>query len=90
MASHFNAVDALRRACKQHGIPIAEAALRWLRNHSLLKDAREDGIVLGVTALDHLRSNLDACEGGALPEEIVRACDKAWEIARFDGTAYFP
>jgi len=67
-----------------------EAALRWLKHHGLMKGAHNDGIVLGVTTLGHLLSNLQACEAAELPESIVAAYDKAWEMSRLDCPEYFP
>jgi len=89
-ASYFEAVEEIRNPCRSHGIPMAEGALRWLEHHSLMKEAHSDGIVIGVTTMDHFLSNLRACEGAELPEAILAAYDRAWEITRLDSPDYFP
>lgn len=88
--SYFKALEEVRNPCRSRGIPMAEAALRWLKHHSLMKGAENDGIVIGVTAMEHLASNLQACEADKLPESIITAYEKAWEITRLDCLDYFP
>ena len=90
IGSYFKALEEVRDPCRLHGIPMAEAALRWLKHHSLMKGAQNDGIVIGVTAMDHLLSNLQAYERAELPEAIVTGCDKAWKITQPDCPEYFP
>lgn len=48
-----------------------------------------DGIVLGVSSFDQLVQNVEACEKGPLPGEVVQTLDKAWEIARGDASTYW-
>ena len=88
-ASYFNAVEEIRKPCNSHGIAMAEAALRWIKHHSTMKGTCNDGVIVGVTSIDHLRANLQACEAAELPPAIVEAYDKAWEIAKFDCPQYF-
>ena len=89
-ASYFDAIEEIRNPCRLHGIPMVETALRWLNHHSLMRGAQNDGIVIGVTTMDHLMSNLQACEGTGLPEAIVAAYDRAWKITQLDCPEYFP
>jgi aflatoxin B1 aldehyde reductase len=89
-ACYFDAIEEIRNPCRLHSTPMAEAALRWLNHHSLMRGARNDGIVLGVTTMEHLTSNLHACKDTVLPEAIVEAYDRAWKIARLDCPEYFP
>ena len=87
--SYFNALEEIRNPCKVHGIPMAEAALRWLKHHSLMKGADNDGIIVGVSSIDHLKANLQVSEAAELPRTIVDAYDKAWEITKIDCPQYF-
>ena len=68
---------------------MAEAAYRWLANHSCMKDGMGDGILLGASRQEQLVQNLEAADKGALPDGIIAAMDEAWEIARPDSPAYF-
>jgi len=66
---------------------MANAALRWLIHHSCLTDG--DGIILGASKHVQLVANLAAWQSGPLPEELVAACDRAWEAARPACEPYF-
>lgn len=87
--SYFDAVDEIRKACETEGIPMAEAAYRWLAYHSCLDASKGDGILLGASRLEQMTQNMTAVEKGELPQPILDAMDAAWEIARPDSPAYF-
>jgi aflatoxin B1 aldehyde reductase len=88
-ASYFKALEGIRNACKLSQISMADAALRWMKHHSVLKGAHEDGIIFGATCIDHFKENLRAFEAAKLPESIVDSYDKAWETTRSDCPKYF-
>ena len=87
--SYFDAVEQIRKACETEGILMAEAAYRWLVNHSCMKDDMGDGILLGASKQEQLQQNLEASDKGPLPDCVLAAMDEAWEIARPDSPAYF-
>ena len=87
--SYFDAVEQIRTACETEGIPMVEAAYRWLCNHSQLDAAKGDGILLGASSLPQMEQNLSAARKGPLPQSILDAMDVAWEIAKPDSPAYF-
>lgn len=87
--SYFDAVEQIRGACEAEGIPMAEAAYRWLANHSCMSPDRNDGILLGASRQEQLRQNLEAADKGPLPDGILAAIDEAWEVAKPDSPAYF-
>jgi len=87
--SYFNAVDAIREACEAEGIPMVEAAYRWLCNHSKLDASQGDGILLGASRITQMEQNMEAAQKGKLPQTILDAMDGAWEIAKPDSPAYF-
>eukprot|EP00930_Biecheleria_cincta_P014187 TRINITY_DN12310_c0_g1_i1.p1 TRINITY_DN12310_c0_g1~~TRINITY_DN12310_c0_g1_i1.p1 ORF type:complete len:419 (+),score=80.60 TRINITY_DN12310_c0_g1_i1:122-1378(+) len=66
---------------------LVNVSLRWLIYHSCLEGG--DGIILGVSKSTHLVANLAAWQAGPLPEEMVKACDAAWEAARPACESYF-
>lgn len=87
--SYFDAVDEIRMACEKEKIPMAEAAYRWLAFNSKLNATKGDAIIIGASKISQMTQNIEALDKGPLPESILYALDKAWEIARPDSPAYF-
>lgn len=87
--SYFDAVDAIKQACDAEGIPMVEAAYRWLVNHSMMDAEKGDGILLGASRIEQMTQNMAAAQKGDLSQSILDAMDAAWEIARPDSPAYF-
>ncbi len=87
--SYFNAIDGIRKACETEGIPMVEAAYRWLCNHSMMNASKDDGILLGASKMSQMTQNMEAVRKGKLPQLILDAMDVAWEIAKPDSPAYF-
>lgn len=87
--SYFDAVDAIKQACDAEGIPMVEAAYRWLVNHSMMDAEKGDGILLGASRIEQMTQNMAAAQKGVLSQSILDAMDAAWEIARPDSPAYF-
>ena len=54
----FAALEVIRGACDSAGITMANAALRWITHHSLLKGATDDGIIIGASSAKQLTDNL--------------------------------
>ena len=87
--SYFDAVDEIKQACEKEGIPMVEAAYRWLVNHSSMDASQGDGILLGASRIEQMEQNMVAAKKGPLPQTILDAMDEAWEIAKPDSPAYF-
>lgn len=87
--SYFDAIGEIMKACEAENIPMAEAAYRWLVNHSMIKSELGDGILLGASSIEQLEQNMVAATKGELPQSILDAMDSAWEIAKPDSPAYF-
>lgn len=87
--SFFDALDILLSACSDEAIKVADAAYRWLAFHSKLKEEAGDGILLGISKIEHLRQNLKAIDDGPLPDKILTAFDSAWEETKADSPEYF-
>ena len=85
----FEAMDLILQACAASGdIPPAEAALRWMMYHSGLSGARGDAIIIGASKVEHFDANMSALAAGPLPQEVVDAYDKGWELCRPVAPAY--
>lgn len=87
--SYFDAVEEIKQACEMEGIPMVEAAYRWLVNHSSMDASQGDGILLGASRIEQMEQNMAAAKKGPLPQTILDAMDAAWEIAKPDSPAYF-
>jgi aflatoxin B1 aldehyde reductase len=48
-----------------------------------------DGVVIGVSSLAQLESNLEDLEKGPLPEDVVKAFDEAWMLTKADAVFYW-
>lgn len=78
----FAALALIEPVAHRHGLTLLEVALRWCVHHSLLKvrgGGGRDGVIIGVSSLAQLESNLTDLEKGPLPDEVVQTLDKAWE-----------
>lgn len=86
----FEALSIIEPVAQKHGLTLPETALRWVHHHSKLniKDGR-DGIIIGVSSLAQLESNLEDVQKGPLPEEVVQALDKAWLITKATTSEYW-
>lgn len=87
--SYFDAVDEIRKACDEEGVPMVEAAYRWLCNHSKMDATKGDGILLGASRIEQMEQNMEAAKKSELPQSILDAMDGAWEIAKPDSPAYY-
>ncbi|HSB04309.1 MAG TPA: aldo/keto reductase [Thermodesulfobacteriota bacterium] len=88
-ATHFGAVDLIRRTCEAEGSTMADCALRWMKHHSFLRGVHGDGYIIAATSLDQFKNNLESCSGKELPAGLIRIFDDAWEIVRPDCPHYF-
>ncbi|KAF3018996.1 hypothetical protein E8E14_012843 [Neopestalotiopsis sp. 37M] len=86
--SVFAAVSVIRQAMTKHGLTEVQCALRWLEHHSKLQTSG-DAIIVGASSAAQLEDNLQALEQGPLPDDVVDALDRAWEIAKGSSWNYF-
>jgi aflatoxin B1 aldehyde reductase len=82
--AYFEAIETAKQVSDRAGVPLADAAIRWLMRHSMT-----DGILLGASKIKHLEQNLNACNTKRLSPSLIRALDKAWEIAKPACQRYF-
>ncbi|KAH0843119.1 Aflatoxin B1 aldehyde reductase member 2 [Fonsecaea pedrosoi] len=86
----FNALAIIQPIAEKSGLTLLETALRWCVHHSALKlTDGNDGIIIGVSSLKQLDSNLTDLEKGPLPEEVVKAIDEAWDSLKSRAANYF-
>lgn len=90
--STMDALAIVEPVAKANGIPLIEVGLRWCIHHSKLRTPAKggnDGVILGISSYNQLEQNVEACEKGPLPDEVVEALDKAWERTRGDAPTYW-
>jgi len=68
---------------------MAEVALRWISNHSMMKRECGDAVLIGASSLDHIKQNLVDLEKGSLPEEVLQVLDAAWLEVQPYASKYF-
>ena len=88
-SSYFDGIRIVKEVCEKEGISIVEATYRWMAFHSMLNETRGDGLIMGFSKFSQLQQNIEAIKQGVLPESIVSAFSKAWELCRFDAPEYF-
>ncbi|KAI9061865.1 Aldo/keto reductase [Trametes sanguinea] len=86
---YFRALAHVEGVARERGLGMAEVALRWLAWHSLLTRGEGDAVLVGASSVGHVEQNLADLEKGPLPEEVVKALDKAWLSVSPYATDYF-
>jgi len=86
---YFNVLQKLRDACREHDLKPTSAAIGWLLNHSKLESGKGDGIILGVSRMEHLTENMNACGQVPLDQSILDILDEGWEIIKPNCFRYF-
>jgi len=75
--TNFDAVEELAGACAEAGRSMVSTALGWLLHHT-----KADGVILGASRLEQLQENIAAAEEGPLSDDLLAACDRAWDRVR--------
>ncbi|XP_058531949.1 aflatoxin B1 aldehyde reductase member 3 [Ochotona princeps] len=90
---HFKGIElvqkALQAAYGANAPSLTSATLRWMYHHSQLKDAHGDAVILGLSSLQQLETNLAAVKEGPLKSEVVEAFDQAWNLVAHKCVNYF-
>ncbi|MCJ1289591.1 hypothetical protein MMC34_001124 [Xylographa carneopallida] len=80
----FDALRLIEPVAQKHNLTLLEIALRWCVHHSALKmtNGGRDGVIIGVSSLSQLKSNLTDLEKEPLPDEVVKVLDEAWLVTK--------
>lgn len=87
--AYFDALDVVRPVAQKLGMTTAEAAVRWVSHHSLMKKEHGDAVIIGASSAAQLEDNLANLEKGPLPEEMVKAFDEGWAIVKGVCSPYY-
>jgi aryl-alcohol dehydrogenase-like predicted oxidoreductase len=79
----FAAVTQLDDVARSAGMTLIELSLRWL-----LSRPHVDGVLLGVSSLEHLRANVAALDGPAPDEDTLARIDEVWAGLRGAAPGY--
>jgi aryl-alcohol dehydrogenase-like predicted oxidoreductase len=79
----FEAVAALDDIARAAGMTLIELSLRWL-----LSRPHVDGVLLGVSSLEHVRSNVAALDGPAPDADTLARVDEVWAGLRGAAPGY--
>ena len=74
---NFEVVEQLGRLADDAGISLGELSFRWLTSHPFV-----DAVIMGVSKIEHLESNLKSIEARDLGEGMLKACDELWQRIR--------
>lgn len=87
----FDALKLIEPVVQKHNLTMLETALRWVHHHSALKieNGGRDGVLIGVSSISQLKSNLADLEKGPLPDEVVAVLDEAWLITKATTANYW-
>jgi len=78
----FEASQRIQEAAKKHGLTGHATALRWAIHHSDLSGQHGDAIIIGASSISQLKENLEICDQGTLPEEVVQTIDEVWSSVK--------
>lgn len=88
--STFEALKIIEPVVQEHGLTMVETAIRWVVHHSALNVVDgDDGVIIGVSNIGQLESNLKDAEKGPLPKPVLDALDKAWLVSKPDTPNYW-
>ncbi|RDW69223.1 hypothetical protein BP6252_08243 [Coleophoma cylindrospora] len=85
---YFESLGLLKSAAESHGMTLAQASLRWLKHHSMLKQDLGDAIIIGASNIKHLEENLSDLEQGPLPEDMLELFQEAWANCKGSAAKY--
>ena len=90
---HFEAIERLKQLLAEHHpdetVGVAEAAFRWIYNHSALDAEKGDAVIIGSSRLAQLEMNLELAGKGPLAQPIVDFFDQWWKNTKHLCPNYF-
>ncbi len=86
---YFGVLQQLDEACAESGLSQTQAAMGWLQQHSKMQAESGDGIILGVSKIEHLSTNLIACAQAPLDASLLEVYDRGWDLIRPNCFRYF-
>ncbi|CAI7566582.1 unnamed protein product [Penicillium pancosmium] len=84
----LDAVNLISPIAVKYNLTLPEIAFRWLNHHSQLRLGK-DGILIGVSSIEQLHSNIEATRKGGLPGEVVDTLDEAWMCVKATSADYW-
>lgn len=70
---NFKAISQLEEIAKEAGISLIELSMRWVATHDYVTS-----VIMGASKMGHLKENISLLDKGALPRELMAACDEVY------------
>jgi len=86
---YFEAISRLAEAVGSSNLSMTGAALSWLKHHSSLDSGSGDGIILGISKMEHLKKNLEYVENPQLPADTAQVFNEVWDLIKGYCPKYF-
>ncbi len=71
---NFSAIERLSQIAEAAGMNVRELALRWCATRPFIAS-----MLLGVSKLEHLESNVRAIEDAVITPDVEEACNQVWK-----------
>jgi aryl-alcohol dehydrogenase-like predicted oxidoreductase len=81
--AQFAAVGCLQTIADDAGLTLIELAVRWLLSRPVV-----DGVIFGVSSIEHLETNLAAASGPVPDGEVLTRVDEVWSDLRGAAPSY--
>jgi len=90
---YFDQIEGLKVLLKEtypdEDVTVAEAAFRWIYNHSKLSGEHGDCVILGASSLTQLKINLELGDKPGLDKSVVKYFDNWWNQTKHLCPRYF-
>jgi aryl-alcohol dehydrogenase-like predicted oxidoreductase len=79
----FDAIAAYQKIADDAGMSLIELSLRWVTGHPGV-----DAVLLGASKVEHISTNVELMARGALPADVIEACNAVGATLRGAMPAY--
>ena len=91
-ADVFECIEKLKKGLHEvYGdeVNVTEASFRWLCHHSKLDGSYGDGVIIGISSIEHFNENMCYIGKGPLDEKVVKVFEECWEHSLYCCSDYF-
>jgi aryl-alcohol dehydrogenase (NADP+) len=81
---NFDAIEQLSNIANSSGMSLLQLAMRWCLSQKIVNST-----ILGCSSIAQLKQNISLSEEGPLSEDILRECEKVWEMLKSQAYGYF-
>ena len=85
----FESLNLIKKSLRSYQMTLIETAFKWISHHSILDFNRNDAIILGVSDIGQLKSNLSYLNLEPLPQTLFEAYEISWKKLKDTSKPYF-